>query len=308
MFRKRKFAHGEIFLALALWGVGLAGAILGNPAIRQWLFFFAWYPLLLFLDGLLYRLRGNSWLLDRPRDLVRMAFWSVSAWLVFEALNLALKNWGYLGVIANPFIRWPGYALAFATVLPGILLGAEILAALGAWRSSQGRPGQLAWDWEPAALLLGVVCLVLPLIWPEDFFPLVWVATFFLLDPWVKLLGGRSLIQAWLEGERREHLCLLTAGLLCGLWWEAWNYPAAAKWVYTLPVLNFGRVFEMPVLGYLGFAPFALECAVMYNFMKVLEERVLLTPKSRGWAYLIQLAFWMVMFAAIDAGTVISFR
>jgi hypothetical protein len=100
----------------------------------------------------------------------------------------------------------------------------------------------------------------------------------------------------------------MAAGLLCGLWWEVWNYPAAAKWVYTLPVLSFGKVFEMPVLGYLGFAPFALECAVMYNFMKVLEERVMLTPKPRSWSYLIQMAFWFLIFAAIDKWTVISFR
>ncbi len=137
---------------------------------------------------------------------------------------------------------------------------------------------------------MGTACLVLPLVWPRYCFPLVWGAGFFLLDPFVKLLGGRSLIQAWLDGERREHLCLLAAGLLCGLWWEAWNYGATAKWVYTLPVLNFGKIFEMPVLGYLGFPPFALECAVMYNFMQVLDERVLVTARRCRYAVVIQLA------------------
>jgi hypothetical protein len=305
---KRKLSQGEVLLALALWGVGLVGAAMGCTAIRQWLFYFAWYPLILFLDGMLWRLKGNSWLLDRPQELLKMGFWSVTAWLVFEALNLGLQNWGYSGVIANPWVRWPGYALAFATVLPGVLLGAEVLGVLGVWRGAPGRPVKLAWDWEPPALLLGTACLMLPLIWPRYCFPLVWGATFFLLDPFASLLGGRSLIQAWLEGERREHFCLLTAGLLCGLWWEAWNYPAAAKWVYTLPVANFGKVFEMPILGYLGFAPFALECAVMYNFMRALEERVLITPKRRRWAYGLQLISWLVMFAALDKWTVISFQ
>lgn len=308
MLNKRKLAQSEIFLALALWGLGLGGAALGCPAIRQWLYFFAWYPLVLFLDGLLYRLRGESWLLSQPRDLARMAFWSVTIWLVFEAFNLVLKNWGYYGVIANPWVRWPGYALAFATVLPGVLLGGEALSALGTGRGRRGRPVKLPWDWEPAALLLGTACLVLPLVWPAYFFPLVWGAGFFLLDPWVKLLGGRSLIQAWLDGERREHLCLLAAGLFCGLWWEAWNHLAVAKWVYTLPVLNFGKIFEMPILGYLGFPPFALECAVMYNFMKVLDERVLVTPRRCRYAVVIQLAFWIIMFAAMDNWTVIAYQ
>ncbi len=169
-------------------------------------------------------------------------------------------------------------------------------------------PLNCPWPGNPLALLLGTACLVLPLAWPHYYFPLVWGAGFFLLDPFVKLLGGRSLIQAWLDGERREHLCLLTAGLLCGLWWEAWNYAATAKWVYTLPVLNFGKIFEMPVLGYLGFPPFALECAVMYNFMKVLDERVLVTARRCRYAIVIQLVFWLIMFAALDAWTVISYQ
>ncbi|MCX5890637.1 MAG: hypothetical protein NTY36_14495 [Deltaproteobacteria bacterium] len=308
MFIKRKVAQGEILLALALWGVGLAGAASGNPAILQWLYFFAWYPLILFLDGLLFCRRGDSWLLNRPRALLRLAFWSVTVWLVFEAFNYVLKNWGYAGVVANPLVRWPGYALAFATVLPGVLLAAEVLSALGAWRGARSRPRKLPFAWEPAALLLGMASAVLPLVFPRYAFPLIWGAGFFLLDPFVKLLGGRSLIQAWLDGERREHLCLLAAGLFCGLWWEAWNYGATAKWVYTLPVLNFAKVFEMPLLGYLGFPPFALECAVMYNFMQALDERVLITQRRCRYAIVIQLAFWLLMFAALDARTVISFQ
>ena len=227
MLIKRKLAQGEIFLALILWGAGLTGAALGCPFALQWLYFFAWYPLILFLDGVLYGLRGDSWLLDRPRDLLKMAFWSVSVWLVFEALNLVLKNWGYAGVIANPWVRWPGQALAFATVLPGVLLGAEVLAALGIFRGRRGRPLTLPLAWEPAALLLGTACLVLPLVWPRYYFPLVWGAGFFLLDPFVKLLGGRSLIQAWLDGRapgtplpahRRAALRPLVGGL------ELWRH------------------------------------------------------------------------------------
>lgn len=308
MVIKRKLAQGEILLALALWGVGLAAVVGGRRELLLWLYFFSWYPLILFLDGVLYHLKGDSWLLSRPGAFFKMAFWSVSVWLIFEACNLALGNWGYVGVLANPWLRWPGYALAFATVLPGVLFTAQVLAALGAWRGVRGQPLSLPFAWEPLALLLGVAFLILPLVLPHYTFPLVWLAFILLLDPFCRLLGGRSLIQAFLEGERREHLCLLAAGLFTGLWWEAWNYPAAAKWVYTLPVLNFGRVFEMPVLGYLGFLPFALECAVMYNFLEALEGRVLTTPRRRRWAYLAHLAFWVVMFAALDAWTVISYQ
>lgn len=190
---------------------------------------------------------------------------------------------------------------------PGVLLTAQVLDALGAFRHLKARrfnPGA----WQPASLLVGVALLILPLTFPRYAFPLIWGAMFFLLDPFCWLLGGPSLILRFIQGERREHVCLLAAGLMCGLWWEAWNYFAIAKWVYTLPVFNFWKVFEMPVLGFLGFPPFALECAVMYNFLTALDERVLTTPTRRRYSYVVHLSFWIIMFAAIDAATVISYQ
>jgi hypothetical protein len=296
----------EIFLALGLLALGLGGVLSGQALIKEYLYFLAWYPYILLMVGLLHWRQGKSWLLEKPRDFLKMGIWSVTVWLVFEAANLVLKNWAYVNLLPHWWLRWPGYALAFATVLPGILLTARALAAWGAWQGAGGRAHTWT-SWQPLFLLLGIACLILPLVFPRSAFPLIWLAFFFLLDPVCDLLGGRSLTRRWLAGERQEFFCVLAAGLICGIWWEMWNYPAAAKWVYVLPVLNFGKVFEMPVLGYLGFLPFALECAVMYNFFKVLEERVLTTPRRRRWFWLAQLAFWLVMFAAIDAWTVMSY-
>ncbi|MFA4903535.1 MAG: hypothetical protein WC600_12435 [Desulfobaccales bacterium] len=46
----------------------------------------------------------------------------------------------------------------------------------------------------------------------------------------------------------------------------------------------------------------------MYNFMQALDERVLTTPRQKRNAWLVQLVFWLVMFAALDAWTVISYQ
>jgi hypothetical protein len=300
-------ANLEIIAALTGWAIGLWGIVGGREPILQYLYFFAWYPYILFLDGLLYRLKGRSWLLNRPRDFGKMFIWSTTVWLVFEALNLVLKNWGYVAVVPLGWLRWCGYALAFATVLPGVLLTAEVIEALGVFQDVKGRAFNLG-TWQPVSLMVGMALLVFPLVWPHYTFPLVWGAFFFLLDPWCELMGGPSLIASFAAGERRQHLNLLSAGLICGVWWESWNWFAISKWVYTLPVLNCCKVFEMPLPGYLGFPPFALECAVMYNFMKALDERVLITPQQRQWGYGVQLVFWIIMFAAIDAWTVISYQ
>ena len=61
---------------------------------------------------------------------------------------------------------------------------------------------------------------------------------------------------------------LLLAGLACGLLWECWNYWAYPKWVYTVPVPPDVKLFEMPLAGYLGFPAFAVECFVMYVFVR----------------------------------------
>jgi hypothetical protein len=50
--------------------------------------------------------------------------------------------------------------------------------------------------------------------------------------------------------------------------WEFFNYWAIAKWTYTVPYFGNVKIFEMPVLGYLGFPPFAVECWVFYIFVR----------------------------------------
>ena len=299
-------ARWQMGLAVVAWLLAIWGRVLGVELFVSWLYFFAWWPLLLFLDGLLGRLTGKSLLWERPLDFLRMLFFSVTVWLTFEVFNLWLLNWRYVGVEHRPWLRWPGYALAFATVLPGVLLTAQVLEALGVGAKIEGRPCSLG-NWQPFFLLLGAACLALPLVAPFYAFPLIWLAFIFLLDPLLDLLTGDSLTRRFLAGERQEHLCLILAGLFCGLWWEMWNYPSSAKWVYTLPVLNFGKIFEMPVLGFLGFLPFALECAIMYEFLVFIDKKLSGSPALSRF-YLGNLAFWLIMFLALDLRTVLSFQ
>src|SRR5205085_2002075 len=90
----------------------------------------------------------------------------------------------------------------------------------------------------------------------------------FLLDPINARLGAESL---WVDlrtgrGDRLVNLAL--SGLLCGGLWELWNFWAGAKWHYTVPIMQQWKIFEMPLPGYLGFPPFALECFTMYVFAR----------------------------------------
>ena len=92
----------------------------------------------------------------------------------------------------------------------------------------------------------------------------------FFLDPVNYWLGGRSLWRDLKEGKPKTLYSLLGSGLVCGWLWEFWNYWAGAKWHYTVPILGHIKIFEMPFLGYLGFPPFAVECFILYEFLKKL--------------------------------------
>jgi hypothetical protein len=98
-----------------------------------------------------------------------------------------------------------------------------------------------------------------------------------LLDPINYFRGWPSIVADVSQGNYRRLLSLLVAGGLCGLLWEFWNYWALTKWTYTVPYLGTIKIFEMPVLGYLAFPPFAVECWVMYIFL-----RSLLAQRSAG--------------------------
>jgi hypothetical protein len=101
----------------------------------------------------------------------------------------------------------------------------------------------------------------------------VWLGFIFLLDPINERLGGASLFAEWRAGWYDRTINLSLSGLLCGILWELWNFWAHAKWHYTVPIMEDLKIFEMPVPGYLGFPPFALECFTMYEFLRVLFRR-----------------------------------
>ena len=90
-----------------------------------------WWSYIVMIDGIIYRLRGNSLIVNRTRQFFLLIPWSVTIWLVFEGFNLVLKNWHYVGVPKEIFWRWPGYFLAYGTVLPAILETRDLLSALG---------------------------------------------------------------------------------------------------------------------------------------------------------------------------------
>ncbi|MDQ6747100.1 MAG: hypothetical protein M3010_03205, partial [Candidatus Dormibacteraeota bacterium] len=118
-----------------------------------------------------------------------------------------------------------------------------------------------------ALICLGAVCFLLPVVWPLYFFPLIWGFLALILDSINCWRGLPSILACWSRGNWRVPAAFYIAGLVCGLLWEFWNYWAFPKWFYTVPFVGFLKVFEMPLLGYLGYGPFAWEVYALFWFV-----------------------------------------
>ena len=91
---------------------------------------FAWYGLILFLDGLLYWCWRDGLLLGKPREFFVLLFWSAMFWFFFELWNLRLKDWYFVGVPPEGWLSHLEAYLDFATVLPGMFLVYRLLCHL----------------------------------------------------------------------------------------------------------------------------------------------------------------------------------
>jgi hypothetical protein len=278
---------------------------------HSWFYCFAWWSYILLADNFLLRLRGRSLLCGRRVELWRMLPLSVFIWLIFEAYNLTLANWAYSSVPAQMWIRWLGYAVAFATVLPGVFITADILECLlfghreapFASEHEQGTAtprGAISFP----LVLLGICLSAAPLLWPRYFFPAVWLGPIFLFYPLLGRFGDQSLWPRRATGAGRRIWSLLIGGLACGLMWEFWNFWAASKWVYSIPFFSGWRVFEMPILGFLGFPPFALECWILYHLSAQVLRRC---GRLQVIVWLGIALYCAILFHAIDNHTVLHF-
>lgn len=303
------------FILLALAEVLLFA---GVQPVADYFYLFAWWPYIFLADAAVAAREDRSLIFSRPRAFLYLLTWSVTIWLIFEFFNFRLSNWHYLNIEPLLPLRWTCYGLSFATVLPGIFITAELLRTYGAFRHTSSTSFRISSTLTLLLQAAGGLMLILSLMLPEYCFSLVWGGFVLVLDPVNMNMGAPSLLKDLAQGRPGRILRLLAAGLLCGFLWEFWNFRAASKWIYTVPFVGDMKIFEMPVPGFLGFPPFALECFIIYVFivslgcaepLKMVGFRII-RPASISLRVVIgcNFPFWCLAFYLIDRLTVISFR
>jgi len=246
---------------MALIAVSWWGSWSGENWLAQHAFLPLWIGYITTLDAISELRSGTSLWARGKLQFSALFLVSIPFWWLFEAFNARLGNWSY---DFPHHYSWLAYhldsSLSFSIVVPAIFVTAELFRAFGfpgrAGHWLTIRPGKAGWL---LFALGGIAMVALVLASPNIFFPLVWVGLFFAIDPIVRLMSGWSIAAQVERGWWAGVLRLFAAGITCGFFWEMWNWRAMPKWTYEIPNMEWAHLFEMPILGYGGYLPFALE-------------------------------------------------
>ena len=232
-------------------------------------FLLLWVGYSFFIDGLVYKIKGSS-LFSRNRiAFLGMFLLSIPGWWLFEFFNIFLQNWHY---VFNRPVGPVEYAIRssihFSIVTPAVLGTAELWASLSFFKSLTRRAPYTVTDRQAVnVILIGILMLIAVITLPQYSFPLVWICLILIMGPVNYIKGIPSVIHFVNHGNYRPIIVLALGALSCGFFWEMWNYYAMPKWIYTVPFVDFCHVFEMPVLGYLGYLPFGIEVFLLYHLL-----------------------------------------
>jgi hypothetical protein len=240
------------------------------PGVRTSYFFFPlWLGYILIVDALVQRRAGNSFWSRSRKNFVLLFFISAPVWWLFELINLRTANWEYLGREAvNPFEFNVLATISFSIVVPAVFETADLMRSCR-WvdRFASGPCIPVTRGVFVGLFVVGLVMLSAMLVWPKVFYPCAWISLVLIVEP-INYCSGRPYFLRELRiGDWRTVVSLAVGALVCGFFWEMWNYYSFPKWSYHVPGLGFLKIFEMPLLGYGGYIPFALELYALKNFV-----------------------------------------
>jgi hypothetical protein len=220
------------------------------------------------VNALTVRRAGSSLLTRDPMRFCMLFPLSALFWWFFEYLNRFVGNWRYVGIEDFGPVEYAFFAtLAFSTVLPAVVSTAEYLgtfqrldAAFASWFPVRLPRPKLA-----AALVLVITTLSLTglAVFREYLYPLLWISPLLVIVSIQALSGRATVLTPLASGDWHGVVNYAIAALLCGFFWEMWNYGSLSHWEYSIAYVDRFRIFEMPLLGYAGYLPFGIECAAI---------------------------------------------
>lgn len=242
-----------------------------------------WWGFVFVLDGIVYlRTRGKSPMVVNPRSLLAMAVASSTGWMVFDYVNYYIdENWYYPnGKLINPTVFYSYGLIGSSAFLPQIFEWSILLKSTSYFKNkySGGPAVRFSPYFFGGMMFAGFVFLFVVVYYPQKLFYAIWLSPLFILVgllPFFRIWSPANPITE--RGDWSVLVIIAIAGLIQGTLWEFWNFfsvehcpflspgmcPGSeannpAFWEYAIPYVNVRHIFEMPVLGYFGYIPFAI--------------------------------------------------
>src|SRR3990172_7321931 len=197
----------------------------------HWGFFPLWLGYCLFVDGLCRFRAGTSLLTRNPRAYAGLFIISIPLWWLFEFINYRTQNWRYLGEENFSDIElFLLSSLSFSIVIPAVFGTAELVGTFAWLKRLKVRPHfSVPVRTALAFLAAGVTMLLLIALWPRYSYPALWGALYLIAESINIKLGYRTLLSYLSRGDLRQVVSLALGSLICGFFWEMWNYYSYPK-------------------------------------------------------------------------------
>lgn len=231
-------------------------------------FFFIWLGYILIVDGINFRLTKWSMLSKNKWAFLFMFILGGIFWWYFEVVVEITKNWYYISSKEwSSGLRVIAATLFFSTFFICVLETISLVINLKVIRN----PVRFIKGNKTTPLLffsIGLISIPLTILFPQYFFPFLWITLYLILDPINYWAGRDSLLRDCINNNWNRIFAIALGGLITGVFWELWNYNADPRWIYTIPYVDFIKIFEMPLLGFLGYIPFAFELFALYALVQ----------------------------------------
>jgi hypothetical protein len=222
-------------------------------------FFPLWIGFILTVNGLAEVLFATSLSRRMGYSFIWLFVISVPMWWFFERINHVVQNWHYETQPISNVHYFIQASTDFSTVIPAVLSTCFLFCYLvRRYTSRRGQPFAVRSSYLVTSFCIGVISFCILPIFPHETFPLVWIAPFLVLEPIAYCTGAPCVLRLLAEGKRTVPVSIMLGTFVCGFWWEFWNYYSYPRWYYTIWYVGCCKIFEMPLLGYLGYPFFGL--------------------------------------------------
>ncbi|MCC5916858.1 MAG: hypothetical protein JJU02_05965 [Cryomorphaceae bacterium] len=280
------------WIGLVIWGVTLFfrwGKFSSPNIIIHWAAIPLFWGFSMVIDGWVFKRTGGKSLFNNyPREMIAIGIASISGWLIFEYLDcFILNNWVYPFAHETSEQEFLIYAtLGSSGLFPLAFQWFTLLHNFKGMRNRFSKGIKITLSPTIQNIIL-VVCLVssfLAPFYPNQLFVMIWIGPLIILSITLSKAKIWSPFTEIKSGNWTFVLLFGLAYLIQGVLCECWNYFTAYHgedffsyapdyWIYSIPYVNDYHLFEMPILGYLGYIPFGVFAAIWWLVFAFLVNR-----------------------------------